>query len=410
MKIELPTVSDDAKENQQHIEVHVEIKTGDDDDDKIAEQVKEQASDDVQSKRPQSQVMFDEQVVRQIEQKGTEGSVSSRASSAVAVPRTMIQGRSWGSSSRASAKQVLQNVASNGEVGQQRRHAKRKAELVFEFGQRGTSAGRLRRPHGVAVSANSDIIVCDSGNHRVQIFGWDCKYKTKWSPDTLRRRLFSRDRFDPGDVAVTPDNKHFIVTDFSTERLYKVSLETHHSKEFGKSGYKGPWGVAINSHGYIYISYCISNCVVCYTSDGKFVHTIGRKGVGPAEFSYPCYLAINKRDAIIVAEYHNRRVQILNPDGEFMFQIGSSEHFREISGVAVDNFNNVFVADYKCHRVVMYGNDGAFKLCIGDQEDKLDRPEGVAISHDGYIVVSDSGSHGVKIFRHWDVKKLFDSM
>ncbi|XP_077990043.1 uncharacterized protein LOC144444486 [Glandiceps talaboti] len=422
MKMELPDDSEleESKENRAHIEVQVEIQKSED----VVEYatVKKDRKTNVTTVdaapnrnghatpppvvRPHSEVIVTEQVARQVEeQRG--GSVASRASSSAGVPRAMIQGKSWAGSSKASTEQVLQNA--NGTAKPNRKPTS-KAELIFELGSRGNRPGKLRRPHGIAVTAKGDILVCDSGNHRVQIFGWDCKYKTKWSPDTIRRRIFSRDRFDPGDIAITPDNKHFIVTDFATERIYKVSLETLRAKEFGAPGLKGPWGVAVNSQGYIYVAYCISNCIVCFDERGTFVHKIGQKGVGPGEFGYPCYLTINKRDALIVAEYHNRRVQILNPDGKFMFQIGSSEHFREISGVSVDGDNNVFVADYRCHRILMYGNNGAFKMCIGDTEDRLDRPEGMAMSHEGYLVVSDSGNDNVKIFRHWDVRHLLDAM
>ncbi|XP_006813522.1 uncharacterized protein LOC100368019 [Saccoglossus kowalevskii] len=365
--------------------------------------------------RPQqSGVVLTEQMVRQMQQQRVaDGSVSSRASSAVAVPRSMIRGRTWSAASVASTQQVLQNVAANGSangspVGAKKSKHMGKAELIFEFGRKGTRLGRLRRPHGISVSSASDIVICDAGNHRVQIFGWDCKYKAKWSPDGLGRRLFSRDRFDPGDVAVTPDNKHFIVSDFTTEKLYKVTMGGKLVKEFGESGLKGPWGVAINSKGIIYVSYCMSNCLALYDENGKCIGRIGRHGTGPSEFRYPCYIAINQRDAVVVAEYHGRRVQVLNPEGKFLFQIGSTQHFREISGVAVDSYNNVFVADYKCNRVVMYGNDGVHKMCIGDEEDRIERPEGVSISPEGYIVVSDSGNNNIKIFRYWDVRHLLD--
>ena len=47
---------------------------------------------------------------------------------------------------------------------------------VLSFGQRGSSAGVLKEPWGVAVNERDEIVVTDNGNNRVQVFSSDGTY------------------------------------------------------------------------------------------------------------------------------------------------------------------------------------------------------------------------------------------
>ena len=47
---------------------------------------------------------------------------------------------------------------------------------VLSFGQRGSSAGMLQLPWGVAVNERDEIVVTELGNSRVQVFSSDGTY------------------------------------------------------------------------------------------------------------------------------------------------------------------------------------------------------------------------------------------
>ena len=48
------------------------------------------------------------------------------------------------------------------------------------FGSRGSGPGQFVNPRGVAVSSSGDIVVCDSDNHRVQVFRSDGTFVRAW--------------------------------------------------------------------------------------------------------------------------------------------------------------------------------------------------------------------------------------
>ena len=76
-------------------------------------------------------------------------------------------------------------------------------DFLYHFGRKGTGDGEFDRPVGLAVDKSDRLVVCDSGNHRIQIFLLDGTYCCKFG---------SKPRFDwPVSFALLSDGK-FAVT------------------------------------------------------------------------------------------------------------------------------------------------------------------------------------------------------
>ena len=52
-----------------------------------------------------------------------------------------------------------------------------KATFVRQVGRRGNGNDCMQFPIGVTVSPNKDIVVCDNGNSKVNVFHWEGKLK-----------------------------------------------------------------------------------------------------------------------------------------------------------------------------------------------------------------------------------------
>ncbi|MCL5031299.1 MAG: 6-bladed beta-propeller [Bacteroidetes bacterium] len=74
--------------------------------------------------------------------------------------------------------------------------------------------------------------------------------------------------------------------------------------------------VQIDGKGQIYINDEINTCIHLYSSNGKFIRKIGRKGKGPGEFQYIWGIKITKGDSLVVYDGSLYRITIYAP-GKF---------------------------------------------------------------------------------------------
>ena len=84
---------------------------------------------------------------------------------------------------------------------------------VVRFGAKGSGEGQLRDPRGMAIDSKENLVVCDSGNHRLQLFSTDGRAFAFGSQGK------EAGRFDkPQDVVVSSDGRLF-VTDYCNNRV-----------------------------------------------------------------------------------------------------------------------------------------------------------------------------------------------
>ncbi|MBI4682811.1 MAG: NHL repeat-containing protein [Nitrospirae bacterium] len=221
-------------------------------------------------------------------------------------------------------------------------------KFVYSFGSKGPLNGQFKFPLGIDVSSSGKVYVADSGNHRIQIFGPTGNYLNQI-------KLHSKIKpADPTDVAANE----------SLNRLY----------------------VADNDNHYILV-YDLSNM--------QLLQTLGAPGIEEREFRYPFQLAFDNHKYIYITDVVNTRVQVFNPDGQFVTVIGGwgvekGQFFRP-KGVAVDKNNRVYVSDSYMGVIQVFKNNGEFYSAIGDPEKnsvkKFVTPAGLFIDNNLLFVV-----------------------
>ncbi len=101
-------------------------------------------------------------------------------------------------------------------------------------------------PHGVGLTNDGRVLVCDRENHRIQVFDEDGRFLSMWTG--FRQ---------PTDVVVGPDGEAYVpelqhrltIVDLDGNMLAQWGGES--SREAGR--FVAPHGVAIDSHGDIYV-------------------------------------------------------------------------------------------------------------------------------------------------------------
>jgi sugar lactone lactonase YvrE len=77
-----------------------------------------------------------------------------------------------------------------------------------------------------------------------------------------------------------------------------------------------PTDIVFDAQGNWYILDTGNHRIQKFSPDGKYLDTIGSRGQGPGEMSYPVSLDIYPEGNLLVSDPNNQRVQILLPDGK----------------------------------------------------------------------------------------------
>ncbi len=84
----------------------------------------------------------------------------------------------------------------------------------------------------------------------------------------------------------------------------------------GWGNFSFPAAISVTSLGHIWVVDQIRQIVNSFDAEGKFLGYIGGKGIGPGSMSYPCAVARDRRDRILVLEKVGRRCQaFVLPEG-----------------------------------------------------------------------------------------------
>ncbi len=130
----------------------------------------------------------------------------------------------------------------------------RTGECRTEFGTYGRGPGQFRRPVGVALTPENDILIASGLTHRVQKFslGGDYLGEIGEAGKGPGQMMY------PQDVECLPDGR-FLVTEYGNNRVQLFDADGRFLRRFGYPGSEAagallsPWGTAVDSEGHAYV-------------------------------------------------------------------------------------------------------------------------------------------------------------
>ncbi len=177
------------------------------------------------------------------------------------------------------------------------------------------------------------------------------------------------------------------------------------SKGSGDGQLYEPYGIAVSSNGYVYVSESANHRIQKFSGNGAFITKWGSYGSGIGQFHYPFDIAVSSDGYVYVADRDNHRVQKFSDDGTFITQWGSygsgNGQFNRPRGIAVSSDGYVYVSEQNNHRIQKFSENGTFITkwgSFGSGNGQFDEPRGIAVSSDGYVYVTEWNNHRVQKF------------
>jgi sugar lactone lactonase YvrE len=325
----------------------------------------------------------------------------------------------------------------------------------------GISANSLYIPYSVAVDISGNLYIFDAGNNRVlentydssasKVYGQGGSFIT----NTTNKGGISASSLNSPAGGVFDKNGNLYMADQSNNRvLYYPAGSTTATRVYGQGGsfatntankggvsaksLYGPYTVALDGSGNLYVPDCNNNRVLYYPmgsttatrvygQGGSFTTNPANKGGISAKSLYcPSGIAVDKNGNLYISDADNSRVlyypagsttatRVYGQGGSFTTNTANKGGISAISLsipglITLDGNGNLYVVDYENHRVLyylsgsttairVYGQSGSFTTNIvnkgGISAKSLYYPWGIAVDGSGNLYVADYGNSRV---------------
>ncbi|MBI4287202.1 MAG: SBBP repeat-containing protein [Chloroflexi bacterium] len=200
------------------------------------------------------------------------------------------------------------------------------------------------------------------------------------------------------------------VADQWNHRIQKFSNSGRFLTKWGSYGsgdgqFINPHGVAVDGSGSIYVTDINNHRIQKFSSTGAFLTKWGSAGSGDGQFQLPFSVTVDSSGNIYVTDLGNHRIQKFSSNGTFLTKWGTygggNGQFYWPRGVAVDSLGNVYVADTSNHRIQKFNNSGLFLTkwgIFGSGDGQFSAPWGVAMDSLGNVYVGDMSNHRIQKF------------
>jgi ABC-type Fe3+ transport system permease subunit/sugar lactone lactonase YvrE len=267
----------------------------------------------------------------------------------------------------------------------------------------GTGPSQVVYPRAITYKKQDDTFFIVDRMARVQHLDHSGQFLNEW-------RMPQWTTGKPVGISVGPDGNVY-VPDTHYQRVMVYSPDGQVLRQWGSNGtgpgqFIYPTDIAFDAKGNIFVSeYGDNDRIQVFSAEAKYLYTIGSFGRGDGEFMRPQSILIDG-ETLYVTDACNHRIQVFKTDGTFVRTIGSvgSElgHFRYPYGLEQDDRGHLIVCEFGNNRVQLIDKATGRGIKAwgsgGHEPGQLAYPWGVALDKRDRVVTVDAGNNRLQVF------------
>mmetsp|Transcript_91101 Transcript_91101/g.161395 ORF Transcript_91101/g.161395 Transcript_91101/m.161395 type:complete len:607 (+) Transcript_91101:55-1875(+) len=259
-------------------------------------------------------------------------------------------------------------------------------KVVTSMGKKGIGPTCFDTPGHIVVDRNDRVIVSDILNHRLQVLSFNRKNHGLSHIRTIGGSGTEQGRFRfPRGIALS-ESGMLVVCDSGNDRMQVLDSNNDFAfvRQFGEHGIEDgkldkPLDVVVNSRDEVVVT-DERNRVQVFDLNGSFMFSFGKKGRKSGMFKGACALTVDNEDTIFICDQGNHRVQVFDKNGNFIKKWGG--HLVKVGETDGETPED---PASRSNTPVMEGDDAVWfgLLC----------PVGITVSPSGAVLVSDYSKH-----------------
>jgi DNA-binding beta-propeller fold protein YncE len=225
------------------------------------------------------------------------------------------------------------------------------------FGSNNAAEG-LSAPVAVAVQLGGHLVILDAGNgelDRYQLSSAGGSYSYDGAFLGGNRSVFDGSPLSQPTALAIQGSQLFIL-DGGTGRVVRVDLGTNVATTIvTASDWSQPSGIAVDGNGNIFVADTFNHRLLKYAPGLSAPQVIAGQGTAMGKLRNPRGLAIDGAGNLFVADSGNKRVQVFDPLGGILGEIGSGSILGSIRGLTFDSAGNLYISDATRQAIHVFG-------------------------------------------------------
>ncbi|XP_067137932.1 tripartite motif-containing protein 2-like [Centruroides vittatus] len=253
----------------------------------------------------------------------------------------------------------------------------------------------LKHPIGVAVTNNKDIVICDTGNHRVWIVDETGKRKAIFNTTDQGRSLRR-----PSAVVIL-GNGDLVIKDNNSLHFYDSN--GIFIKSIGNRILNRPFGLVLTENEKL-VTLCESRQpkLFVFNNDGHLENKSFYQPLLNRPENSKCRFMATYNNELVVSDLGLSTMYKTNLLGEQIQVFGSygrtPGNFNEPSGIALDSHGTMLIGDSRNDRIQIFDWDGEYLDVVRFLE-PIRRPSDITLTSDGYLYVLNYLDHFLGIYK-----------